>query len=108
MKTLNQRVTRDIVGTNPVVPLSIDQLKGILDKRAASPVKQARVNGYMHSDGMKQSIRVYKDNDCTSGLVTVKPHTNKDAYISPMKREVWKPKISLKWHEPYRTPLTLQ
>lgn len=63
----------------------------------------------MHSNGMKQSIRDYKDNDCTKGLVTVKPHTdNKASVIKPFKKEVWKPKISLQWYEPYRAPLTLQ
>jgi len=75
----------------------------------ASPARRARVEGYMHSNGIRENLYQYKDNDCTKGLVTVKAQTSKDcAYLHPMKKEVWKPKISLKWHHPYRTPLTLQ
>ena len=72
-----------------------------------SPEKQARVVGYMNSNGMSQTLN-YNDNDCSAGLVTVKP-TNK-GYVPPdtLKKEVWKPKTTLKWHEPYRAPLTLQ
>ena len=94
------------MGSNPAVPMESKELEK--HQRVTSPVKRARVEGYMHSNGMKEAL---KDNDCSRGLVTVKPHTNRDSYIkSPAagKREVWKPKISLKWHEPYRTPLTLQ
>ena len=68
-----------IVGTNPVNPTSTEQLSDDMRQRmCASPAKRARVEGYMHSNGMKESIRNYKDNDCTKGLVTVKPQTTKD------------------------------
>jgi hypothetical protein len=74
----------------------------------ASPARRARVEGYMHSKGMHQTLHQFKDNDCTRGLVTVKPQTKKESNLFiTIKREVWKPKISLKWHHPYRTPLTL-
>ena len=76
----------------------------------ASPARRARVEGYLHSNGMRETINQYKDNDCTRGLVTIKPQTHKNSLnqFHLMKKEVWKPKISLQWHHPYRTPLTLQ
>lgn len=107
IQSLQQRVSRDFVGTNPVVPLNPEELVREIQKRAASPIKAARVEGYMHSSGMKQSLREYKDNDISRGLVTVKPHTDIKAYIKPFNRDVWKPKVSLQWYEPYRAPLTL-
>ena len=60
----------------------------------------------MSSSGMKTTL-AYNDNDPTYGLVTTK-HTIK-AYIPPgeMKKDVWKPKTTLRWHEPYRAKLTL-
>jgi len=54
---------------------------------------------------MKNTL-TYQDNDPTYGLVNAKPkaaYTGKD-----LKKEVWKPKTSLKWTEPYRAPLSLQ
>jgi hypothetical protein len=106
-QSLKERVTRDLTGTNPVVPLNPEDIIKEVTKRTASPAKVARVEGYMHSNGMKASIRDAVVNDCTKGLVTVKPHTDTKAYIKPFKREVWKPKVSLQWYEPYRAPLTL-
>ncbi len=89
--------------------LTEEELQREMQRRLASPVKQARVNGYMHSRGMTEAINMYKDNDCTRGIVTVKPQTNKYASLvgSAVKKEVWKPKVSLNWYEPYRTRLTL-
>ena len=50
----------------------------------------------------------YKDNDPTFGVVSTKPQNR--GYIPPdsLKKEVWKPKTTTKWVEPYRAPLTLQ
>jgi hypothetical protein len=106
-ETVKKRVQRDFVGTNPVVPFTPDQLVDLAKERAPSPVKQARVEGYMQSNGMKDSIRNYRDNDCTKGLVTVKPVSIPHSQGVAAKKDVWRPKISLKWHEPYRAPLTL-
>ena len=72
----------------------------------SSPDKRARVEGYMQSQGMKDTLK-YQDNDVTYGVVSTKPQNR--GYISPdsLKKEVWKPKTTLQWHEPYRAPLTL-
>lgn len=108
VQSLQQRVSKDLLGSNPVVPLNPEELVREFQKRASSPVKAARVEGYMHSSGMKQSMGEYRDNDISRGLVTVKPHTDTKAYIKPFNRDVWKPKVSLQWYEPYRAGLTLQ
>lgn len=61
----------------------------------------------MQSSGMKNSLS-YIDNDPTYSVVSTKPQNR--GYIPPdsLKKEVWRPKTTLKWHEPYRAPLTLQ
>ncbi len=72
-----------------------------------SPDKKARIENYMQSSGMKQTLS-YNDNDATYGLVTTKPQNR--GYIPPdsLKKETWKPKTTTKWVEGYRAPLTLQ
>ena len=65
----------------------------------------------MHSDRMRESLS-HKDNDITFGLSTAsRPGQGDFAQLfsgSSLKKEVWKPKTTLQWHEPYRAPLTLQ
>jgi len=66
--------SKALVGSNPVIPLTQDQIQVQMHKTLnASPAKRARVEGYMHSNGIKQNIYTFKDNDCTKGIVTVKP-----------------------------------
>lgn len=74
-----------------------------------SPVKQNRMANIMHSDRMKQSLQ-YNDNDVSYGVVSQKTHTDKNLLFSngALTKEVWRPKVTLQWNEPYRTPLTLQ
>ena len=107
--TCREKVSRDIIGSNPVVPLSKTQIvEAMMRQRPVSPAKQTRVQGYMQSTGMIQSIGDYKDRGDTKGLVNVKPRFGESTAIKPYKKEDWHPKVSLKWYEPYRTPLTIQ
>lgn len=55
-----------------------------------------------------KSTLTYQDNDISYGLVTTKPQNKATFSASDLKKETWKPKTTLKWHEPYRAPLTLQ
>jgi hypothetical protein len=72
-----------------------------------SPVKQARINGIHHSGNMRESLS-YNDNDCSHGIVTTKQEAKHLFGGNALKKEVWKPKTTLQWHEGYRAPLTLQ
>jgi hypothetical protein len=70
-----------------------------------SPEKRARVVGVMSSSHMQKTL-CYEDNDPSHGMISPKAQP---IYTSAhLKKESWKPKTSLKWDEPYRTPLTLQ
>lgn len=75
--------------------------------RCASPDKQNRVIGIHGSQGMKSTL-TYQDNDVTYGLVNTKPQNKAPFQKSDLKKEVWKPKVTTQWVEPYRAPLTLQ
>ena len=61
---------------------------------------------------MKQALS-YNDNDASYGLVspkgTMSQSTDKSLLFSSqaLQKQVWCPKVTLQWHEPYRTPLTL-
>jgi hypothetical protein len=63
---------REIVGTDPVNPLTKEQLQAYSPSRYGSPAKQVRVDGYMHSNGMIKTL-AYQDNDPNFGIVDVKP-----------------------------------
>ena len=78
-----------------------------MNQRYGSPDKHARVEAYMASSGMQKSL-MYQDNDITYSLVDTKPQNRACFAKSDLKKETWKPKTTLKWHEPYRAPLTLQ
>ena len=78
-----------------------------MNKRHGSPEKHGRVDGYMGSHGMKQSLS-YQDNDITYSLVNTKP-TNKTLFTKQAyKRENWKPKANAQWVEEKGHRLTLQ
>lgn len=71
-----------------------------------SPDKAGRVNGYMGSSGMVQSL-TYQGNE--GGFEAMQSKPNNRGYVAPeLKKEHWKPKTTTKWVEPYRAPLTLQ
>lgn len=75
-----------------------------------SPAKQARIHGINQSDGMKQALN-YDDNDRSYGLVNIKNNGTKGLlFVNAASQgdRVYKPKVTLQWNEPYRTPLTLQ
>jgi hypothetical protein len=67
------------------------------------------------SDDMRQSLS-YRDNDVSYGLVSPKASLSGNQAgdrallfsAAGMQKEVWRPKVTLQWHEPYRAPLTLQ
>jgi hypothetical protein len=64
----------------------------------------------LRSDGMKQALS-YTDNDgLVSPVGTFTQSTDKNLMFNSqaLAKDVWKPKVTLQWHEPYRTPLTLQ
>jgi hypothetical protein len=77
-------------------------------ERMASPEKKSRVEGYMKSSGMQTSLHFQGDDNFYGAAVGTKPQNRGYVPNDSLKKEVWKPKTSLKWHEPYRTPLTLQ
>jgi len=87
---------RDLVGQNHVKPAQQDELAD-LRQRYGSPEKQSRVETYMCSSAMKNSL-CYNDNDVTYGLVNTK--SNKNAFSpSDYRKEPWKPKTTLKWYD---------
>jgi hypothetical protein len=112
-----------MLGTNPVTPdyktnaeyftyTGTKQVEKPLPFQ--SPAKQTRMFGILRSDGMKQALN-YNDNDPSYGLVspkgTMSQGTDKNMLFTSanmQKQQVWKPKVTLQWNEPYRTPLTLQ
>ena len=98
---------RELQGTNPVEPMSKDKQAEFSRNNFASPDKTNRVKAYMHSDGMAQSL-TYQNNEGGFEVMGSKP--NNRGFVPPetLKKDQWKPKTSLKWHEPYRAPLTLQ
>jgi hypothetical protein len=58
---------------------------------------------------MTSTIREYKDNDCTKGLVNAKINNMAPSeYMRKMPKQVWKPKATVQWNEGYRAPLTIQ
>ena len=78
-------------------PADAEELKSMMG-RYGSPEKHSRVDGYMGSDGVKATLS-YLDNDISYGLANnSKPNK---AIFSPaaLKKETWKPKTSLRWHE---------
>ncbi|CDW71784.1 UNKNOWN [Stylonychia lemnae] len=107
IKTVSQHKVRELVGTNPVNPLTKEQLQDQMRDTYGSPDKQNRVTGYMNSTGMIGSLQSV-DNDPSFSVLGTKPQNR--GYVPPenLKKETWKPKTSLQWNEPYRAPLTLQ
>jgi hypothetical protein len=87
--------------------MSKDKQEEYSRNNMASPDKTTRVSAYMHSSGMVQSL-TYQNNEGGFEVMGSKP--NNRGYVPPetLKKDQWKPKTTLKWHEPYRTPLTLQ
>ena len=71
-----------------------------------SPIIKTRVFNINKSQGMRESL-AYKDNDPSYGLVTVKAQNLLFGGVC-QKKDVWKPKTVTQWHEPIRTPLTIQ
>ena len=68
----------------------------------------------LRSDDMKQALS-YNHYEPGYGLVSPKgamaPSTTDKSLLfntNALTKDVWKPKVTLQWHEPYRTPLTLQ
>ena len=61
----------------------------------------------MQSQGMKQSLASI-DADPSFVPMSTKPQNRGFVHHEHLKKEVWRPMTSLKWHEPYRAPLTLQ
>ena len=67
-------------------------------ERYGSPEKQGRIEGYMGSKGMKNTLS-YMDNDITYSLVDTKP-TNKTLFTqNNYKKDSWKPKMKADWVE---------
>ena len=85
-------------------PPSKQEMSDLMREKYGSPEKQARVTAIMSSSGMQKTLQ-YEDNDPSHGLVSPKPRLIFGA--SALRKEEWKPKTTLKWEEPYRTPLTL-
>lgn len=57
VKTSTAARAKAITGSNPVNPLSPDQLQEQMRASMnASPARRARVEGYMHSNGMREAI----------------------------------------------------
>ena len=96
LKKIAHQKIRDLIGTNNVNPATEDEIRAMRE-RYGSPEKQSRVDGYMRSDGVKNTL-AYQDNDITYGLVNTKPNkvvlSRKD-----LDKETWKPKTTLRWHE---------
>jgi len=107
VKTVSSAKVRALVGSNPVNPLTKNQLLDEARDRLASPDKAGRVEGYMQSSGMKTSLASV-DHDPAYTPLGTKPQNRGYVPAGSLKKEVWKPKTSLQWNEPYRTPLTLQ
>ncbi len=107
MKPVASAKIRALVGTNPVVPLNKEKLSEITKDNMASPDKSSRVVGYMGSSGMRESL-TYQNNEGSFEPMSTKPQNRGYVPSDSLKKEQWKPKTSLKWHEPYKAPLTLQ
>jgi hypothetical protein len=75
--------------------------------RYGSPEKQGRVEGFMGSSAMQQSLS-YNDNDVSYGLVNTKPQNKAVCSPKDLKKETWKPKNSLNWYNSPGERLTLQ
>ena len=88
-------------------PLTKDQLSEMSRENFASPDKSNRVEGYMKSGGMKDSLASV-DADPSFQAMATKPQNRGYVPAGALKKETWKPKTSLQWNEPYRAPLTLQ
>jgi hypothetical protein len=68
-------------GTNPAKPITLEQQLNEARSHQASPAKRARVEGYMHSDGIKQNFYNHKGKDCAKGLVSTKPQSENNAFL---------------------------
>jgi hypothetical protein len=93
VKPVSQVKVRELVGSNPVEPLSSEKLQEQSRNNIASPDKQNRVNGYMHSTGMIQSL-TYQNNE--GGFEPMQTKPNNRGYVPPenLKKEQWKPKTT--------------
>ena len=107
MKKMSANKMAELRGTGHVKHLDCHELKNQEIPRYGSPDKQARVDAIFSSKGMLSSLN-YQDNDPSYSLVVAKP--SNQPYVKPGKneqRESWRPKTSLQWVHPYRTPLSL-
>ena len=84
------------MGTNPVNPITGVEIKAQTQEKYGSPMKQARVVGYMKSSGMSQSL-TNEGNDPSYGLVTAKGVNKGHGGPDGLKKEVWAPKITTQW-----------
>lgn len=84
---------KHLQGSDAVKPLGKEELRSTV-MRYGSPDKHARVEGYLGSSGMKDSLS-YQDNDITYGLVNTKPQNRGCFSPSDLKKETWKPKTTL-------------
>lgn len=107
VKSVNPVKIREMQGSNAVNPPSKDELAAQMRERYGSPDKQQRVEKYMQSSGMKTSL-ASMNADPTFVAMDTKPQNRGFVPPEKLKKEVWRPKTSLQWHEPYRAPLTLQ
>lgn len=107
VKSVNPVKVREMLGSNAVNPPSKDELAAQMRERYGSPDKQQRVEKYMQSSGMKNSL-ASMNADPTFVAMDTKPQNRGFVPPETLKKEVWRPKTSLQWHEPYRAPLTLQ
>ena len=91
-----------------MIPGDANEMKEY-NQRHGSPERHARIEGVHSSTGMANSIAHSTcHTDPFSGAAGVKATTHSIFVGKDMKKEVWKPKTTLKWHEPYRAPLSLQ
>lgn len=94
-----------MLGSGHVQPATKEELASA-NTRFGSPDKHSRVEKYMQSTGMKDSI-AYENSDF-GGLVNAKPNNTCLFAKGSLKKETWRPKTSLKWTQDPRQKLTLQ